>query len=150
MIEKKPGQPTFDDEKPLNLQNATDFSPEEIEKYRKEAEHNVAVRLRADAAKLLVERLEREALSKGDPNEEMVEILIDVPGFADRITINGTAYLHNTIYTVPARLAADMRAQMHCSVGSWAHEKAYREPNRETYVRPRYRAFDNGAIAPTR
>ncbi len=145
MIEKRPGQPTFEEE--INLQNATEFTPDEIAKYRKEAEHNVAVRLRADAAKLLVERLEREALAKGDPNEEMVEILIDVPGFADRITINGTMYLHNTVYTVPAILAGDLRAQMNNRVGSWAHEKAYREPNRETYIRPKFRAFDNGAIA---
>ena len=29
---------------------------------------------------------------------------------------------------------------------AWRHEREYREPNRETYVRPRFRAFDNGAI----
>ena len=144
MSEKKLGQRTFDeDEKPLTLQNATEFTPEEIEKYRKEAEHSVAVRLRAEAAKVLIEKLEREALSRGDPNEEMVEILIDVPGFADRITIDGVMYMHNTIATVPEKRAGAMRDIMD---KAWRHEREYREPNRETYVRPKFRAFDTGAI----
>jgi len=113
-----------------NLDLLTD---KEIEDTRVRAAAKVREKLKKAAQDELLARLEQEELAKLDPAEEMVDVLIDVAGFANRITINGVDYMHGEIRTVPRRLALCMQEIMQ---NTHRHEKAIGDANRDAYKRP--------------
>jgi cytochrome c-type biogenesis protein CcmH/NrfG len=105
------------------------FNEQEMEAIRREAEEAVLKDQKAKAKKALLEEAKREARSKIDPEEEIIEVVITLPRFAPFIAIDGTQYHHGNTYKVPRKqynTICDIMAQ------SWRHEEAAfgeRDPN---------------------
>lgn len=80
------------------------------------------------------------------PDQDLIEIQMDLPGHMDRITIdmgqppNGGVYHHGMTYKVdPNKYATLKEIQMR----AWAHEEATGIPNHRTYRRPSNMAIGN-------
>lgn len=85
------------------------------------------------------EAFREEALTKARRrkglDEEMVQVRIDLPEYADRLTIDGRIYMHNGTYTLP-KSAADGVAEMQSR--AWGHQ-------REIEGKPRFNPRPNNA-----
>ncbi len=92
---------------------------------------------RADAAsKNFLEKAllaEREKGGLAPKPEELVHILIDLPGFSDALRINNQQFFHGVTYTVPASKARDMASMM---ARAWEHENDVGGANRNEYRKP--------------
>jgi hypothetical protein len=81
-----------------------------------------------DAALKAVETAELDRLrfeefqTVGGPENEMVNITIDLPTFAANLMTNWRAYWHGVTYTLPRHIANDLAYRMQCA---WQHQ--YRE-----------------------
>ena len=82
----------------------------------------------------------REENSRIDPNEELVEYTIDLPGYASEIRVDGVQYIQGETYKFTRRQLASMQEIVQ---NSWKHEKAVGGANANEYRRPR-----NVAISP--
>ena len=67
------------------------------------------------------------------PNEQLQDILIDLPGHAPRLLIDGVEYSHGFTYRVPLSQARSMWEQMQ---RCWSHEHEIGGANRNFYKRP--------------
>jgi hypothetical protein len=65
--------------------------------------------------------------------EEQEEVIIDVAGHADRITLDGKRYWQGHAYTVPAGVAATLRDIEH---RTWEHEWSVGGANANEYRKP--------------
>lgn len=94
-------------------------------------------RERADAAtKSFLEKAlaaERKKNNVGPQEEEMLQILVDLPGFSHALVINGHSYFHGQTYTVPVSKAKDMASMM---ARAWEHEEEVGGANRDQYRKP--------------
>lgn len=68
------------------------------------------------------------------PHEQFEDVMIDLPGHAVRLLIDGVEYIHAFTYRVTALQAASMREQMR---RCWEHEDEIGGANRNFYQRPR-------------
>lgn len=66
--------------------------------------------------------------------EPQVSILIDVPGFTDKIVLDGRPYYHGHTYTVPDSVGATLMHQMDMS---WRHESNVGGANDNEYRKHR-------------
>ncbi len=71
--------------------------------------------------------------SRHHPEEEMREILIDLPGHSMDIRINGAQYFHGSIYNVPMSLYRSLNDIM---ARANEHEDDVGNVNRDRYKRP--------------
>lgn len=94
-------------------------------------------RERADAAtKSFLEKAlqaERKKNNVGPQDEEMVQLLIDLPGFSNGLNVNNQMYFHGHVYTVPVSKARDMASMM---ARAWEHENEVGGANRDQYRKP--------------
>ena len=120
--------------KPLPPAQLELLSEEERAAIHKEAQALVKEQAAKVARKLYLEQCVREAKAKADPNEEMVDVQIDVPGFADRIVIDGVVFMQGT---TPRVTASQKRAIDEIQCNAWKHERATGGANDIEYHKPR-------------
>lgn len=66
--------------------------------------------------------------------EPQLQILVDVPGFTDKILLDGRPYYHGYTYTVSDSVASCLMNQMDMS---WRHEENVGGANHNEYRKPR-------------
>lgn len=100
------------------------LSADELEAIRQEARDKVAAEMRSAARR---EALEREinaarraaGLTTGGPNDEMVNITLDLAEHSDAIVLNGCSYRHGGTYRVQRHVAETLREIM---FRGWKHQ----------------------------
>jgi hypothetical protein len=100
------------------------LTAEEIAEIRAEARKKVEAERRSAAR---AEMLEREinaarraaGLTTGGPNDEMVNITLDLAEHSEDIKLNGCSYRHGGTYRVPRHVAETMREIMY---RGWKHQ----------------------------
>jgi hypothetical protein len=122
-----------DDQPPL----LTDKEKEAI--WRK-AEAKIMAEQKEKASAAL--QVEYEAMLRKNliPEEQTEPMLIDLAGHADRITLDGTVYLHGHTYYFTERqraVVADIMAQ------TWRHEHDIKNANSDFYRSPRNMAISS-------
>lgn len=118
--------------------------PEEQEAIRKKARETVAAeQMEAASKSFLAKALEEERarVNINDRGEELVAVLIDLPGFAQSIKVNNREYFHGATYSVPLSLARDMKSMM---ARSWEHEREVGGANRDAYRVPKNQTIRPG------
>jgi hypothetical protein len=110
------------------------LSEEERTAINKEAQALVKEQAAKVARKLYLDQCVREAKAKADPNEEMVDVQVDIPGFADRIVIDGVVYWQGTTSRVTA---SQKRAIDEIMCNAWKHERQTGGANASEYHKPR-------------
>ena len=109
------------------------LSEEEIKALRAQARAKVQEDLKKKASQDALSHFLKEEQKMLDPEEEMVKILIDVPGYADRITLDNQIFMHGVEYTVSRRQAETMREIMQ---NAWRHERTIGGANANEYRAP--------------
>lgn len=126
--DKKPDE-LLDEAEEISALEATDpkalFSPKELEEIKAEARKNLlALKKKAERTRLLDAETKRlrdeEGLVTGGPDDELVDIVIDLPPFAADIRVNLRPYQHNHSYRVPRHIARSLREIMY---RAWRHEE---------------------------
>ena len=121
------------------------LSDAEVTALRNEAKAKVGEDAKKAARKAALEAMIREENSRIDPNEELVEYTIDLPGYASEIRVDGVQYIQGETYKFTRRQLASMQEIVQ---NSWKHEKAVGGANANEYRRPRNVAISpNTAIA---
>jgi hypothetical protein len=102
--------------------------------------------IRDKAAKEVVEERKRQASEaylnaalaverrRGKPMDEYQDVLIDLPGHAVRVLVDGVEYLHSFTYRLTGAQAASIREMMQ---RSWNHEREVGGASRQFYREPR-------------
>jgi hypothetical protein len=108
-----------DDEKQLILRKAEDHVVAETKRQQEELFLDVAI---------------RHERRKFKPSEQFIDVLIDLPGHAQRLLIDGVEYSHGYTYRVPMSMARSMWEQMQ---RCWNHENEIGGANRNWYRSPR-------------
>lgn len=102
---------------------------------------------RADAAsKAFLEKAlaaERQKGGLAPAEEEIVPILIDVPGFSPGLNINNRMFFHGVTYQVPISRARDMMSMM---ARAWEHENEVGGANRDSYRKPANQTIRPGSM----
>ncbi len=99
---------------------------------------------RDEAEKRFLEKAlqeERRARNINPRNEPLVDIHIDLPGFAHALVVNNTHYLHGQTYRVTTSQAADMQSMM---ARAWEHEEDVGGANRNEYRKPKHSVIRPG------
>jgi hypothetical protein len=110
------------------------LTEEEKEEIRARAYEQVNKEKKAREEERFMQAALDEARSVDEPELQMEDIFIDLPGHAVRILIDGIEYLHGFTYTVNQPKAQSMRDIMQ---RCWNHEDEVGGANREWYKRPR-------------
>lgn len=99
--------PKFNKGRPLPPVDLSALPKDEIEALRNQAKIQVAKERQAEQREAAIAHFveaERRASSKA-PEDEMVDVFIDLPDFCDRITIDGRVFLYGRTYTVSRPVA---------------------------------------------
>lgn len=102
------------------------LSDAEVAAAKKEARDAIEKERKAVATKTLIAdeklRLQREeGLVSGDPiKDEMVNMTVDLPGFAGSVNVNMEPFWHGHTYTVPRHVANSIKEQMQ---RAWNHQQ---------------------------
>ena len=125
-------------EEPEAVDAPLELSDAEVAKIRAEAMKKVEAELvevnrlkkKELMAKMLDQEIQHQRREAGltDYRDDMLDILIDVAPFTDRITIDGTVYFHEHWYKVDRRLFDVLREIM---ARSWDSEDRAGNPNRK-------------------
>ena len=110
------------------------FTQDELNKIAAEAEADVKAERKEETRAELLKRHKVLAKRQVDPNEELISVQIDVPGFADRIVLDGYPYFHGQTVDVPRRVyntLVDIMQSAH------RHEASTGNANRDQYRKPR-------------
>ena len=110
------------------------LSEKEIEALRKEAKEDELEARKKVIKEKVKEKFLRDARRELDPQskEDLVNFFLDLPGFADRITLDGVMYMAGRRYTVPRKVYDTLREQVY---RSWGHEHEIGLANRAEYNR---------------
>jgi hypothetical protein len=106
------------------------LNADDMEELRAMAKAAVEKEYKDAERKVVLQRLIDEERGKADPEEEILPILIDLPGHAACIKINQKPYWHSVTYDVPVsiwRSLSDIMAQ------AWKHEEVVNNVNRARY-----------------
>ena len=113
----------------------TSLTEEEKDAIRERAAKTVAEeRAAADQDKFFEQAL-REARSAYDPSLLMEDVLIDLPGHAVHILLDGVQFMHGMVYEVPQPVAQTINEIVH---RAWLHEAEIGGANRQFYQQPRH------------
>src|SRR5262249_13481317 len=115
----------------------------------------IRIRARAAAAKENKKKAEdayykqvlEEERRAFEPDMELVQVVIDLPGFANWILLDNRVYHQGMVYDVPQVVFSTIVEQMS---RAWAHEDEIGNPNRKFYVKPQYLGTANYASNPGR
>jgi len=117
------------------------LSDEDIAEIRAKAREQVETDRKKQAKEELKGRFLKEERHRSDPNEELIPLTIDLPGFADRIMIDGTVYMQGVTYRFPRNQYNSVVDQL---AQSWKHEAQTGGANRDAYRQPRTTALRPG------
>jgi hypothetical protein len=116
------------------------LTADELEDIRREARKKVEAELKASneaARKTIIAKAldaeileQRRAAGLTDHRDDLVQILIDIAPFDDKIVIDGTMYFHGSWYTVDRRKHDTLRE---ICARSWDAEDRAGNPNRKFY-----------------
>jgi hypothetical protein len=110
------------------------LTEEEKAAVRAEAHAKIVADKKRELKKKYLEELLLEQKRKDDPQlYAMEQILIDLPGGADRLTIDGAVYFHGATPTVTSVVAASIREMM---ARGWKHEGEIGGSYRDHYRKP--------------
>lgn len=98
------------------------------------AQKHVEDERKAKAEEAFLDFAIEEERRKHKPKEQYEDVLIDLPGHAVRLLIDGVEYIHSFTYRVTGSQAQSMREQMQ---RCWSHEHEVGGANRNFYQRPR-------------
>ena len=110
------------------------LTPEEQASITERAKAKVAEERKAAEEDALFEQELRKARSAYDPALRMEDVLIDLPGHAVHILIDGVQFMHGLVYEVPQPVAQTINDIMH---RTWLHEDEIGGANRSFYQQPR-------------
>lgn len=110
------------------------LNPEEQEDIRVRAKEQVEKERKTAQEDQLFEQAMREARSAYDPALRMEDVLIDLPGHAVHILIDGVQFMHGLVYEVPQPVAQTINEIIH---RTWLHEDEIGGANRSFYQQPR-------------
>ena len=136
------------------------LSADEQRKIRDEALKQIEEERKSKAREQFMRLAIQEARSAFEPDEEMVDIYIDLAGHSKQIVLdmgdtarNGGVYYHGHTYTVKASVN---RTLMEIMARGWAHEEETGIPNHKFYRRPAFIGTNYGdpggrlaALSPT-
>lgn len=129
---------------PKDAKPFADFSlltSEEQIKIRQQAAEQ-ATREAADAARaaFLDQALdeERRKLKLTEPDEEVVAVTVDLPGFADRITLDNRVMMQGQTVRLPL---SQYRVVKEIMQKAWDHEEEIGGANRNFYRKPQHKAI---------
>jgi hypothetical protein len=109
------------------------LSEEDFEALRKEAREFVLEDQKKTERKKVLQDLIKKERRKYLPEEELLTILIDLPGHSKEIVIDSVHFLHNQTYVVPVSQYRSMNEIMY---RAWQHEYIVGNVNRDRYFRP--------------
>jgi hypothetical protein len=131
---------------PIEEEKFAILTDADIEAIQKEVQAQVLEERKKQARDELKRKLLAEERRISLPDQELIQIDIDLPGHMDRITIdmgqppNGGVYHHGMSYKVdPNKYATLIEIMMR----AWAHEEETGIPNHRTYRRPKNLAIGN-------
>jgi hypothetical protein len=108
------------------------LSAEELQVIRSEAEAEVDKELKTkERERIKKEFLQTARMLRGVTEPDDV-VTIDLPEHADRIVINGVAFMHGRIYRVPAGVAMQLRETMQ---GAWQHQAVVEGRRKDFYTK---------------
>lgn len=111
--------------------NTALLSGSDIERLNKEAAKKVQDELKkVEADKYLEQQIEAER-TKHQPTHEMVEVMINLPGYTKNMLIDGVYYNHGEVVQVPKHVADSMLDNM---ARAWLVERQAGNPNLRDYV----------------
>lgn len=110
------------------------LSEEERERILKKAYEHVEAEYKRKAEEAFLDTAIAHEKRKRIPAEQFVDVLIDLPGHAVRLLLDGVEFIHGFTYRVPQSQAASMREQMQ---NCWQHEDEVGGANRHFYRKPR-------------
>jgi len=116
------------------------LSSEEREAIYEAARRQVESERKEVAKKALMQEALVEARQELEPEQEMLNIKMDLAGHSDKIVIDmgqggGGVYHHGYSYDVPVSV---YRTLMEIMARGWAHEEECGSPNRKQYRKPSY------------
>lgn len=100
---------------------------EDMEELREMAKKQVELEFKAVARQQKLKELVALERAKLDPEEEMVDVLIDLPGHAENIMINYRKFHHGHTYTVGM---SQYRTLIDIQARAWEHEDVVGNVNR--------------------
>lgn len=129
---------------------ASALSQEEIDQIREKAKLKAANEVKDRAAAALLEQFTREERQKLIPEEQLVEIFLDLAPSTAYIMLDGKQYLHHHWYQVPRPVFAVLTEQMN---RGWAHDEQTQvvdAKGRRRFRPPMGIGFDNfsGRVGP--
>ena len=110
------------------------LSDDEKDELLSRARKKVEDEAKAQVAEAFLETAIAHERRKIKPGEKFVDVLIDLPGHAVRLLIDGVEYIHGFTYRMTANQAASMNEQIQ---RCWSHENEIGGANRNFYQRPR-------------
>jgi len=119
---------------PAFVPNIDMLSEQEQEQLRAQAKKEIAEDMKKAARTAALEAFKDEARRAVDPDEELFSFQIDLPGHADRITIDGISYLHGGTYEFTKKELDTIRE---VQSRAWRHEDEVGGANRDFYRAPR-------------
>lgn len=128
------------DNKELPASVDVEFTDDELAAIRKEARKQIGDQVKAQKKAALLAQYKKEELGKVDPREELVDVTIDVPGFAQFICIDGTKYQQGETRQFTRKQAETIRD---ITANAWKHEKSVGDANSRQYRPPQM--ADSGA-----
>lgn len=127
-------------EKPVDEKHPH-LSAEDIAAIKAEALKQHEESLKNSARRALLEAEKRRLQRVSDPNEEVIEnVYIDLPPFADRLVIDGVAFLHGGTYAFSKR---QYQSVIDNVARAWAHQDEV-EGHRRDYRKPRGLVLEGG------
>lgn len=104
---------------PVPASDIERISEEERRIIQERASQTVAEERKQAALKQLMEQALEAERRRGTVDEEECDVTIDLPDFADRITVDGASYFHGYTYAVGYHQFQSMREQM---ARAWQHQ----------------------------
>jgi hypothetical protein len=120
---------------------ACSLTDEEKQAIIEEAEKQVAKEQHAREKEEFMTVALRRARAKVDTRFEDEEVLVDLPGHAVHVMIDGVEYLHSFTYTLPRPVADTVREIIQ---RAWDHEDDVQGANRAFYHQPNRRTRGRG------
>ena len=111
------------------------LTPEEKEQIRARAVEQIAKEKRDEATEAYLNQALDEERRKGRPQDTYEDLLIDLPGHAVHVMIDGVEFLHAFTYNVTGNQAATIREIVQ---RAWDHEDEIGGANRNFYKKPRH------------
>jgi hypothetical protein len=121
---------------PKSFTDRLEFSgltEEEKQTIRERAIEQIAKEKKIRAEEAFMEAALQDARKEDEPDLQMEDVFIDLPGNSIRLLIDGVEYLHGFTYEVNAPKARTMREMVQ---RAWNHEDEIGGANRNFYNKP--------------